>query len=150
MVDEYGQWLWGLFEDLLPYEILLRIAVVKAPAYDMACEAYLISDFLIQRPPRVKTFLWLAYLAKLLTNEERFYKHLTSDCHCSVCGAKMENFDHVFHMCPTTYTLWSSLVRPESVFDFFSMPFKDWVFAIHTQSRKFVSDHVAWDYCLGA
>ncbi|KAK9002918.1 hypothetical protein V6N11_060492 [Hibiscus sabdariffa] len=29
MVDENGQWLWGVLTDLLPYDILLRIVAVK-------------------------------------------------------------------------------------------------------------------------
>ncbi|KAK8599914.1 hypothetical protein V6N12_049781 [Hibiscus sabdariffa] len=110
MVDEYMSWRWGLFGGLLPYEILLKIAAVKVSSQTHLPEfpRWILSSngiFQLQSAYRVrvgvqlgpmepiwtviarfkgmsqvKSFIWLAFLEKLMTNEVRFRRQFTTDC----------------------------------------------------------------------
>ncbi|KAK8996343.1 hypothetical protein V6N11_076580 [Hibiscus sabdariffa] len=74
--------------------------------------------------PRVRTFIWLRCLGKMLANDERLRRHLMTECR-SMCGGG------------------------EYIVEFFSLPFKDWLLTNLTNFEKFVSDGVAWDLLFG-
>ncbi|KAL4271441.1 hypothetical protein GQ457_13G029380 [Hibiscus cannabinus] len=63
--------------------------------------------------PRIRTFIWLACLGKLLTNEVRCRRRITLDSRCHTCGFEVETIDHILRRCPVAYSLWCSLVCPE-------------------------------------
>jgi len=73
-------------------------------------------------PQRIKVFVWLLFHRKLLTNAERFRRHLCSSPSCERCQGEVEDLEHVFRSCPRTKDVWhevqlsgvSSLVGDES------------------------------------
>ncbi|KAK8553872.1 hypothetical protein V6N12_030853 [Hibiscus sabdariffa] len=116
MVGDNGEWRWNLFDTLLYVHVLLQIVAVKPPirstfmdrlgwkgkedrsfsvksSYHMrvGCDSGdknpswgLISK--LQRPQRIKTFLWLFVCGRILTNSERLRQHLALDDSFGICG----------------------------------------------------------------
>ncbi|KAK8578762.1 hypothetical protein V6N12_069106 [Hibiscus sabdariffa] len=134
MVDEYGQWCWHRFDQLLPLEIILRIAGVKPPlglSYDRigwllgsnqefsVRSAFDVRQGVPYSPvelvwkviagfkglPRVQTFLWLIFHDRVLTNVERGRRRLTQDCSCTICGVIEGDLDHILRRRPLTLSL---------------------------------------------
>jgi hypothetical protein len=56
-------------------------------------------------PPKVRNFLWKLVKNGLPTNENRRYRHLTSDGSCEMCSYKMENGFHAVIDCPHAKSL---------------------------------------------
>ncbi|KAK8579085.1 hypothetical protein V6N12_069419 [Hibiscus sabdariffa] len=125
MVDEYGQWLWGAFVDSLPSDILLRIAAAKPPVPG------LVKDF-----PR-----WLSSSNGQFTVRSAYALRVgISIGPVEPCWAVIARYKEL-----PPYTLWSSLIRPESFFVFLELSLKDWIIAYLTQASKFVRDFAEWD-----
>ncbi|KAK8492328.1 hypothetical protein V6N11_066139 [Hibiscus sabdariffa] len=180
MIDADGQWRWNVFESILPYEILIRIVALKvsvhAPMPDFPrwahtshgqfqiYSAYSVRVGVQYGPsepvwkaiagfkgvPRVRTFMWLACLGNVLTNEVRFQRHLTTDPQCSAFGEEVETIDHLLWHCPSSYTLWCSLVQPEYFDRFFSLSFKDWIFSNLSNSGQYAQGDAQWDLLFGS
>ncbi|KAK9035342.1 hypothetical protein V6N11_077384 [Hibiscus sabdariffa] len=94
---------------------------------------------------------YLLYLGALagdpeivLTNVERGRRRLTQDCNCTICDVIEEDLDHILRRCPSTLSLWSSLVKTNGWNEFLSLPMKDWLLANIVLPIKFVSDTLCW------
>ncbi|KAK9025234.1 hypothetical protein V6N11_065130 [Hibiscus sabdariffa] len=92
----------------------------------------------------------LGHWSKLLTNIERWYRHLTFDPQCVTYGAEHEDLDHIFRNCPGAFILWKSLIHDDFQHEFFSLPIKDWVFPNLTNARQFAIHGDRWDLLFGA
>ena len=46
---------------------------------------------------------------KLLTNAERYKRHMVSHSNCVVCGAEIEDIDHILRSCPQALSVWQAL-----------------------------------------
>ncbi|KAE8727763.1 Coatomer subunit zeta-2 [Hibiscus syriacus] len=93
MVDEDGEWRWEAFEQLLPHEILLRIATSKPQKMN---EERVWSSIAKRRGlPRVKTFLWLVEREALLTNGECVRRHLDANAWSKIYDNALEAVDHI-------------------------------------------------------
>ncbi|CAL2226100.1 unnamed protein product [Prunus armeniaca] len=57
-------------------------------------------------PPKIKTFVWLLFQAKLLTNVQRVRRNLASNPNYPCCNISMESLDHLFRR-----TDFSSILR---------------------------------------
>ncbi|KAL4387659.1 hypothetical protein GQ457_09G022010 [Hibiscus cannabinus] len=68
---------------------------------------------------RIKIFSWLVYHKKLMTNDERTRRHFTSDNRCLICTDKVEDVDHVLRQCPSAKLVWTVLIKPEKISEFF-------------------------------
>ena len=60
-------------------------------------------------PQRVKMFFWLGYQDRILSNSNRFLRHLTDDPRCFACGEVEENTLHILRDCPTARLVWRKL-----------------------------------------
>ena len=77
-------------------------------------------------PERIGYFLWLVGHGKLLTNEERYKRHLAEDSHCLICNKEDEGLLHVLRDCPAAYYVWVFLVPRDMFNSLFSLDFDDW------------------------
>jgi len=62
-------------------------------------------------PYRIQMFIWLIHQGKLLTNNEHFKRHLTSNPYCERCFENIEDLHHVFRFCPRAQEVWQELSR---------------------------------------
>ena len=60
-------------------------------------------------PYRIQTFLWLLFHRKLLTNAERFRRHLHSTPLCEICYEGEEDLDHLLRQCQNAKKVWQEL-----------------------------------------
>ncbi|BBN67603.1 Polynucleotidyl transferase, ribonuclease H-like superfamily protein [Prunus dulcis] len=79
-------------------------------------------------PPKIKTFVWLLFQGKLLTNVQRVRRNLASNPNCPCCNVSMESLDHLFRRCSHATRMWNSIGIPNQIAHSFSMDFKDWLF----------------------
>ncbi|PKI44726.1 hypothetical protein CRG98_034903 [Punica granatum] len=128
-VTEAGTWEYSLMDGYLSHTKLLHIASHRPPARDQGEDSlYWTFEptgnfsvktaycFLAQAgwaeedrvwksiwswrgPQRVRTFLWLVAHARLLTNEHRARRHLTSSTLCDGCSCGQETTLHAFRDC---------------------------------------------------
>ncbi|KAK8660893.1 hypothetical protein V6N13_051800 [Hibiscus sabdariffa] len=180
MADGNGSWLWYKFEHLLSLPILLRIAATGCPmegfaadteywkgnvqgnftvksAYVLRCGPTVSDDGklwqLIHKYrglQRIKIFLWLACLGRVLTNSERVRRHLADNASCTVCGSLFEDVNHVLRWCPQAIGVWSSLIKPSFLTQFLSMNFKEWLRMNLSDAARMVSNPENWDLLFGS
>ncbi|CAN1187552.1 Putative ribonuclease H protein At1g65750 [Linum perenne] len=65
-------------------------------------------------PNRIKHFLWLASHKKLLMNEERGRRQLTTQVLCHRCSSFNESISHVFYECNFAMQVWRAAL-PEAI-----------------------------------
>ncbi|CAN0906730.1 Putative ribonuclease H protein At1g65750 [Linum grandiflorum] len=61
-------------------------------------------------PNKIRHFLWLASQNRLLTNEERGRRHLTTQVLCSFCSSHTESCIHVLRDCTFARQFWSNVL----------------------------------------
>ncbi|KAK8986392.1 hypothetical protein V6N11_009952 [Hibiscus sabdariffa] len=84
-------------------------------------------------PHRVRVFMWLVAHRKLLTNDERVRRHLAIFAECSICGAGVEDIDHVLRRCTKARALWMQVLGDAHIGgEFFTQPFE--VFGLTEQA----------------
>ncbi|KAL4295874.1 hypothetical protein GQ457_12G003750 [Hibiscus cannabinus] len=157
MVDEAGDWDWCRLSSWLPKDTLERIAAVMPPrlglgddrsgwrwednrkfttrsAYAALSVEPVANDSLYWRqiwklpvPQRIRVFVWLVFHRRLLTNDERARRHLTSSDRCSICNNGTETMDHVLRLCPSVRQVWESVIALEKLSLFVSLPFDNWL-----------------------
>lgn len=76
---------------------------------------------------RVRVFCWIMAHGKLLTNEERWRRRLTSDANYGRCQSEVEDVLHAVRDCPCAREVWESLGMFGSQNAFFPMGLQDWV-----------------------
>ncbi|CAL2241387.1 unnamed protein product [Prunus armeniaca] len=79
-------------------------------------------------PSKIKTFVWLLFQGKLLTNVQRVRRNLASNPNCPCCNVSMESLDHLFRRCSHAARMWNSIGIPNQIAYSFSLDFKDWLF----------------------
>ncbi|CAL8132777.1 unnamed protein product [Prunus armeniaca] len=79
-------------------------------------------------PPKIKTFVWLLFHGKLLTNVQRVRRNLASNPNCPCCNVTTESLDHLFRRCSHAARMWNYIGIPNQIAHSFSMDFKDWLF----------------------
>ncbi|KAK8705301.1 hypothetical protein V6N13_048905 [Hibiscus sabdariffa] len=77
--------------------------------------------------PRIQSFLWLVYWDRILTNQEIVRWSLASDASCSNCGATVEDTLHVLCECPVATAIWSMVIKPELLEEFYSLDLREWL-----------------------
>ncbi|CAN0886785.1 Putative ribonuclease H protein At1g65750 [Linum grandiflorum] len=60
-----------------------------------------------QGPNKIRHFLWMASHNRILTNEERGRRHLTTQVGCSICPTVTESCLHVLRDCGFAKQVWS-------------------------------------------
>ncbi|CAN0874990.1 Putative ribonuclease H protein At1g65750 [Linum grandiflorum] len=74
-------------------------------------------------PNKIRHFLWLVSHNRLLTNEERCRRHLTTQVLCSFCSSHTESCIHILRDCTFARQFWSR-VLPQVITD--NELSKDW------------------------
>ncbi|KAL4353303.1 hypothetical protein GQ457_06G005280 [Hibiscus cannabinus] len=121
---------------VLPMELVERIATVRPPCGDAGadkpvwrygskhqftmCSTYeAIADGVgpqeggewrkirkLLVPQRIRVFFWIVFHDRLLTNVERYRRHITGNNLCGICGACPESMDHVLRSCAMVRNVW--------------------------------------------
>jgi len=130
-------WDWERLSQLLPAELLHRVAsfdlandiladrttwiATKSGRFSIksavrivqgtetACDSRWKWLWKIRVPYRIQTFLWLLFHRKLLTNVERFRRHIHPNPLCDVCCEEDEDLDHMLRRCSHAKETWKAL-----------------------------------------
>ncbi|KAK8998926.1 hypothetical protein V6N11_070105 [Hibiscus sabdariffa] len=93
---------------------------------------------------RIRMFVWLILKQRLMTNEERCCRGLSSDASCSSCGCVSETIIHILRDCPPTRVLWLSIIPPERCASFFAAPLEAWVAANIRDTQNLHDGPIPW------
>ena len=66
----------------------------------------------VRAPYHIQMFLWLLLHNKLLTNAERFKRHMGISPKCVICDAEEEDLNHVLRFCTNATRTWQSTQSP--------------------------------------
>ncbi|KAK8476546.1 hypothetical protein V6N11_066594 [Hibiscus sabdariffa] len=94
--------------------------------------------------PRIRMFIWLVLKRRLMTNEERTRRGLTSDASCPCCGCISESIAHILRDCPSTRALWCSILPPDRHALFFSSSLEHWVVSNIRSKLRFSDSSTPW------
>ncbi|KAL4336136.1 hypothetical protein GQ457_07G003110 [Hibiscus cannabinus] len=179
MVDVSGNWNFAGFGHLLPMDLQLKIAAIRPPGQGLTDRvlwthtekgrfqvrsAYEVRTGVRFGPteavwavvnrfrglPKIRTFLWLVCHSRILTNAERFRRHMTNDNSCPLCGSPVKDIDHMLQRCPVAISVWSQFVRSAYLVEFLDMELKQWIHVNLTDARKYIATHVDWDILFGS
>ncbi|CAA0806287.1 Unknown protein, partial [Striga hermonthica] len=78
-------------------------------------------------PQRVRQFLWLIVKGRLLTNEDRYRRHLAESAACALCGAKREMILHCLRDCCHAAHTWRRLIQHSQQVILFNLQLREWV-----------------------
>ena len=96
------------------------------------------------RPDRVKTFLWLCFHERLLTNV-----HMTQDARCDRCHKSDETISHCLRDCDEAVKVWLRLVPMSDWNSFFSLPSDQWLLRNLRQSKVVSHFQASWNMIFG-
>lgn len=165
-----SSWRWDALHHMLPPNIIVQLRSVMvdssaankpSPLWNLTASgdfttksAYVASQELSWQPvdpiwekvwllpvaERIKTCTWLLVKGRLLTNQERKRRGLTSDDSCSLCHGGTESLNHVLRDCPLARGVWKRVLPLDMHTDFFRINLTDWLRFILKQSHL----HVSW------
>lgn len=61
-------------------------------------------------PERIRVFLWLVSQQAIMTNEERFRRHIGVSNVCQVCRGGVESIINVLRDCPAMQGIWDRII----------------------------------------
>jgi len=93
-------------------------------------------------PERIRVFMWLIVSQVIMTNSERFRRHLCDSNACQVCICGEETIFHVLRDCPAMSGIWNSLVARNNRAQFFSQSLLEWIYANVSDGK--LKDDVPW------
>ncbi|KAK9020722.1 hypothetical protein V6N11_010739 [Hibiscus sabdariffa] len=157
MIDVVGMWDWNRFSHVLPEQILQKIYAIRPPmcslgpdvpswlresnrqfsttsAYDFLSDSVgSHSNFQwryiweLKLPQWIKIFVWIAAHNRLLTNAERYLRHISMSDRCPFCHNNCETVDHVLRHCLIATTVWLAEIKAIHFGLFMSLPFDKWI-----------------------
>ncbi|KAL9841601.1 putative ribonuclease H domain, reverse transcriptase zinc-binding domain-containing protein [Arabidopsis thaliana] len=77
---------------------------------------------------RVRVFLWLVVQQVIMTNVERYRRHLSGTRVCQICQGGEETILHVLRGCPAMAGIWSRLVPRDQIRQFFTASLLEWIY----------------------
>ncbi|KAF7826982.1 hypothetical protein G2W53_018146 [Senna tora] len=137
-----GAWNWGVFENLIPPEICLKVRSIPPPSNDDSEDkpvwslskdgnfstksAYMLikgeqdlEDVDVWKkiwkwkgPEKIKYFMWLCVKDRVLTNVNRRRRNLSLSDLCPRCRVCSESVLHMVRDCNYARNVWLRLVRP--------------------------------------
>lgn len=123
--DNADQLAWGLtnngeFTVKSAYELITRDDTPRPNMEDL-----LKSMWRVVAPERVRVFLWLLGHQAIMTNAERYRRHLSGT---DVFQGGIETIIHVLRDCPVMRGIWDRFVPAEKRHVFFSLPLFQWLY----------------------
>ncbi|KAL5785608.1 hypothetical protein ACOSQ2_008000 [Xanthoceras sorbifolium] len=91
-------------------------------------------------PPKVLTFLWSLLHEKILTNDHRRARCLTTDSSCPRCFSGLESIDHLLRGCKSSVGIWNQVCTGFSSSTTFSDSFISWIYANLKNTTIIVGD----------
>lgn len=79
-------------------------------------------------PERVKVFLWLVRNQAIMSNTERYRRHLCVSSICQVCKGGEETIIHILRGCPAMAGIWQRVVPRGKVHRFFTQSLLEWLY----------------------
>lgn len=152
-----GQWDWPALQNLLPLDVCNRIVIkppshgrADFPCWNSASDGNftLKSTFSFLQDldeevaainplfekvwswkgsNRYRAMLWKLAHGRLLTNEERFKRHMTNDNLCPRCQGGPETLLHMLRDCDEVQSFWQSVVHLDHLSRFFSLGTCSWL-----------------------
>lgn len=119
----WGETPTGQFTVKSAYDLISRDDAPRANMGSFFC-----SMWRVVAPERVKLFLWLVGSHAIMTNAERYRRHLSGTDVCQVCRGGVETILHVLRDCPAMEGIWNKLVPRTKRDAFFSMPLFEWLY----------------------
>ncbi|CAL2231440.1 unnamed protein product [Prunus armeniaca] len=81
---------------------------------------------------------------KILSNEQRAWRHLTDDPACNYCNFLVESILHIFRGCEKATNVWHAMLGLGAHPHFFHMDFHPWL-RYNLLSKAMWGDHVPWN-----
>ncbi|XP_057428997.1 uncharacterized protein LOC130722320 [Lotus japonicus] len=78
-------------------------------------------------PPKVQSFLWKVAHNKILTNQERMKRNMSTNATCPRCLSADETVIHAIRDCPFIQQVWNSFLLPRDWSRFYSQGISDWL-----------------------
>ncbi|KAL5858823.1 hypothetical protein ACOSQ4_000119 [Xanthoceras sorbifolium] len=94
----------------------------------------------LKLPPKVLTFLWSLLHGKILTNDHRRARCLTTDSSCPRCFSGLESIDHLLRGCKSSVGIWNQVCTGFSSSTTFSDSFISWIYANLKNTTIIVGD----------
>ncbi|KAL5820850.1 hypothetical protein ACOSQ3_022732 [Xanthoceras sorbifolium] len=94
----------------------------------------------LKLPPKVLTFLWSLLHGKILTNDHRRARCLTTDSSCPRCFSGLESIDHLLRGCKSSVGIWNQVCTGFSSSTTFSDSFISWIYANLNNTTIIVGD----------
>ncbi|KAL4366257.1 hypothetical protein GQ457_05G004610 [Hibiscus cannabinus] len=164
-----GGWDWSRLKQVLPIGVLHHIATIPPPnasfGTDLPCWRWEHKQLFTTRsayaslgnsschsskvwkliwtlsvPQRIRTFVWLAVHGKLLTNQERMRRHLSTTASCSLCNNASKYVLHVLRDCVRARTIWFQVIHRRKLADFNSLPLHEWFTCALSESDDYFKD----------
>ncbi|KAK8523329.1 hypothetical protein V6N12_047853 [Hibiscus sabdariffa] len=179
MVDPRGSWNWTTFQHL-PMDVLDHITAIMPHslsdmpdrpgwlfnagnkfsvkyAYNMRLNIPSNDEVSIWKLihksrtlPRIKSFLWLVCKDRVLTNTDRLRRHIVNTAECMICGARVEDLDHLLRQCPFAKEVREPLIRPCKIGEFYQTPIPNWIKWNLQNPSYFATVQDDWDIKFGA
>ncbi|CAL8098739.1 unnamed protein product [Prunus armeniaca] len=109
----------GMFSVKFAYGILFRNFGRSDPGLDILWK--------LRVPPKLKFFFWLVLKGRILTNEQRARRQLTSDPSCNFCDGFSESIVHLFRDFPRANEVWKVVGLPSKVSALSHVDVKPWL-----------------------
>ncbi|KAK8647975.1 hypothetical protein V6N13_128739 [Hibiscus sabdariffa] len=71
------------------------------------------------------------------------------DARCALCGADVEDVNHILRTCPPAYITWKELIRVEKLGEFLHLDIKDWIKCNLIYPMMFAKDPIGWELMFG-
>lgn len=94
-------------------------------------------------PSRVKTFVWLSYYQRVMTNDMRNKRGFTTTDICHRCRGVREDIGHILRTCPDANRLWMAIALEFAKRNRWKKPFMEWM-SDNVKSREMTSDNLEW------
>lgn len=82
----------------------------------------------IMAPERIRVFLWLVGNQAIMTNQEKFKRHMGDTDICQVCKSGAESILHVLRDCMTMEGIWIRLVPIRKGRTVFAKTLLEWIY----------------------
>jgi ribonuclease HI len=80
-------------------------------------------------PPKLKVFAWTVAHGRLLTNVQRYTRHLCPNPCCQFCPGNAETMLHLLRDCCFARKVWAACKIPTMLTNFFQLDWTDWLSA---------------------